>query len=77
MSRLFVCGNGEITIDVDTVPGLASAWEDERADALVRCAILMALSSLVQGGNWPTEAITSMIGFMERMKQEVALTKLM
>jgi len=77
MARLFVCGNGEITIDIETVPGLADALDDHQADALVRCAVLMVLSSLVEGGDWPTDAMRSMITFMTRMKHEVCSTQLM
>ena len=36
-----------------------------------RCAMLMALSTLLEGGDWPSEALESMSEFMTRMREEI------
>lgn len=73
MARLFVCDTqGSITADIEARgPVLREALEDEQADAVVRCAVLMALSALAKGGSWPAAALESMAGFMSAMRQEV------
>lgn len=50
---------------------LREALAHERADAVMRCAVLMALASLANGGNWPEAAIESMAVFMGTMKASV------
>ncbi len=78
MSRLFVCSRGGFTVDIETVaPALDSALEDDQAEALVRCAVLMVMSSLLEGGSWPNDAMQSMTSFMSHMKDEVCATRLM
>jgi hypothetical protein len=73
MARLFVCDTeGAITVDIETRGAvLRQALEDEQADAVVRCAVLMALCALAEGGSWPTAALESMADFMSAMRQEV------
>ena len=73
MARLFVCDSqGSITADIEAGgPVLHAALEDDQADAVVRCAVLMALSALAKGGAWPTAALESMADFMSTMRQEV------
>jgi len=70
MARLFVCDdNGCITADIEasgTV--LRDALEHEQADPVVRCAVLMALSALAQGGTWPSAVLECMWGFMVAMR---------
>ena len=78
MARLFVCDGVGITADIEasgTV--LRAALEDEQADSVVRCAVLMALSALVEGGAWPTTALEFMATFMDAMKHEVRGARLM
>ena len=73
MARLFVCDDhGKITADIEASgPVLRAALEDEHAESVVRCAVLMALSALAEGGDWPTAALESMFSFMTNMKQGV------
>ncbi len=73
MMRRFRCDRaGDISaeIDVDN-PLLAAALEHEKAESVVRCAVLMALSALAEGGSWPTSVLQAMAVFMERMKSEI------
>ncbi len=78
MARLFVCDNyGNITADIEAIgPVLGAALEAEHAESVVRCAVLMALSALAEGGEWPTAALESMFSFMATMRQEVRATHL-
>ena len=73
MARLFVADStGWITVDVDaTGPVLGGALDHEKAEAVVRCAVLMALSALAEGEGWPTAALRTMAAFMATMKDEV------
>ncbi len=73
MARLFLCDtDGAITADIEaSEPVLRAALEGEHAECVVRCAVLMALSVLAEGGNWPEAALESMSNFMATMKQEV------
>jgi hypothetical protein len=65
-------------VDVDVCgPVMAAALEHEKAEALIRCAIFMALSALVEGNTWPTTLFESMIGFMLSMRNEVRNRQLM
>ncbi len=79
MRRLFVCDELHvITADLEVCgSALATALEHEDADDVIRCAILMALSVLVEGGEWPTAAMESMGRFMTQMKAGVASAHLM
>ncbi len=78
MARLFLCdADGAITADIEaSEPVLREALEDERAECVVRCAVLMALSVLAEGGDWPSAALESMSNFMATMKQEVHSARL-
>ena len=73
MARLFVCDTyGSITADIEANgPILGAALEDDQAESVVRCAVLMALSVLAEGGVWPTAALESMANFMSTMKHQV------
>jgi hypothetical protein len=79
MARLFVCDrNGSITADIDasgTV--LGDALEHEKADPVIRCAVLMALSALARGGTWPIAVLQVMSTVMADMKAEVLAERLM
>ena len=73
MARLFVTDtSGWITIDLEANgPILQEALEHEQAEPVVRCAVLMALSALAEGGVWPTAVLESMAAFMAGMKDEM------
>lgn len=78
MARLFVCDRqGAITADIEASGSmLRSALEDERADAVIRCAVLMAISALAGGGTWPAAALASMAKFMSAMRDELQAEQL-
>ncbi|HYD50061.1 MAG TPA: hypothetical protein VEB21_17010 [Terriglobales bacterium] len=73
MTKMFVCDQiGALTADIEVEePGLVDALEHEKADPVIRCALLMAVSSLAQGGSWPVAALESMAGFMQQMRDQV------
>lgn len=77
MARLFVCDDdGGITADIEASGMvLREALDHEQADPVVRCAVLMALSALAEGGAWPTAVLQCMSGFMDAMRSEVRSTQ--
>ena len=78
MTRLFICEDSGITADIEasgTV--LGDALDHEQADPVVRCAVLMALSALAEGGTWPAALLECMSKFMNGMKSQVLNTQLM
>jgi len=79
MARLFVCDQeARITADLEVHgPVLSEALEHEQAEPLVRCAVLMCLSALAQGGPWPYAVLQGMAAFMALMKEEVGGEQLM
>lgn len=79
MARLFVTDTGGwITVDLEANgPILQEALEHEQAEPVVRCAVLMVLSALAEGGAWPTAVLQSMATFMAAMKSEMWNEQLM
>jgi hypothetical protein len=79
MTRLLVGDEqGWITADVATNgPTLGEALAHPQAEAVIRCALLMALCALAEGGGWPEAALKNMCAFMERMSHEIRTTQLM
>jgi hypothetical protein len=78
MARLFVCDHSGITADIEasgTV--LGEALDHEQADPVVRCAVLMALSALAEGGTWPSAVLVCMSTFMDAMRNQVIATQLL
>lgn len=73
MARFFVCDDGgRITADIEASGEvLREALDHEQADPVVRCAVLMALSALAEGGAWPTAVLACMSTFMDSMRTEV------
>jgi hypothetical protein len=73
MARLFVCdAGGLVTADIEAAGAyLEDALEHELAESVIRCAMLMALSTLLEGGQWPSEALESMAEFMARMRADI------
>ena len=70
--------SGCVTIDVEAVgPILGAALEHAQAEAVVRCAMLMVLSTLAEGGHWPVAVLQHMAQFMSVMRQTVAEERLM
>ena len=50
---------------------LGEALEHERAEELLRCAVIVALSALAQDAPWPDRAMASLADFMVEMRQRV------
>lgn len=73
MARLFICdAAGMITADIETGGTfIDEALEHELAEPVIRCAMLMALSTLLEGGAWPSAALDSMAEFMTRMRADI------
>jgi len=78
MARLLVCDQTDsITVDIEAWgPVLAEALESEQAESVVRCAVMMALSALAEGGTWPRAALQTLAAFMDSMKQEMRAAQL-
>ena len=78
MARLLVTdATGWITVDIDASgPVLGRALDHEKAEAVIRCAVLLALSALAEGDGWPAAALRTMAAFMATMKDEVYSTQL-
>jgi hypothetical protein len=74
MARLSVCvSGGYITADIEANGAvLEAALEQEKAEPVMRCAVLMTLSALAEGGPWPNAVLEAMAAFMARMNNEVA-----
>ncbi|HVO26015.1 MAG TPA: hypothetical protein VMW56_20545 [Candidatus Margulisiibacteriota bacterium] len=78
MARLFVCDHdGSITADIEASGAvLREALDHEQADTVVRCAVLMALSALAEGGAWPTALLECMSDFMDAMRAHMRTAEL-
>ena len=79
MTRLLICdSSGELTAEIEALGAvLQDALDHEQAGPLLRCAVLMGLSALTEGGDWPLRAIEWMSAFMASMKDEVHHARLM
>jgi hypothetical protein len=73
MAKLFICdAHGLLTADIEAAGEyLDEALEHELAESVIRCAMLMAVSTLVEGGQWPSQALDSMSEFMNRMRDDL------
>lgn len=73
MARLVISGADEgVVADIETRGAvLDGALEHELAEPVFRCAILMALSALAEGGPWPTAILQTMAAFMTMMREEL------
>jgi hypothetical protein len=79
MARLIVCDSiCDVTADIEaSEPLLREALEHEKAETVLRCAVLMSLSALAEGGPWPIAALQAMSDFMNRMKRGMVADRLM
>lgn len=50
---------------------LREALEHNRAEELLRCAVIVALSALAQDAPWPDRALESLAEFMVEMRDRV------
>jgi hypothetical protein len=73
MSTRFIADTaGLFTCEVEVQgPVLGEALEHARAEELLRCAVIVALSALAQDAPWPERAMESLADFMIEMRQRV------
>ena len=71
-NRLITDTAGLFTCEVE-VHGwvLREALEHDRAEELLRCALIVALSALAQDAPWPDRALESMADFMVEMRARI------
>ncbi len=73
-SRLIADRAGLFTCELEvSAAALRSALEHERADELLRCAMITALAALAQEGPWPERAFDLLSRLMVDMRAD-ALT---
>jgi hypothetical protein len=79
MARLMVHDQaGLVTVAVEVHdPVLVGVFEHDHAEAVVRCALWMALSALAEGGTWPATALACCAHVMTSMRDDVVESRLM
>lgn len=71
-SRFIADTAGFFTCEVEVQGAvLGEALEHERAEDLLRCAVIVALSALAQDAPWPDRAMASLADFMVEMRERV------
>ena len=78
MARLLLGDDGGwMTAEIEVCgPVLGAALEHAEAEAIVRCAIMMALSALAADDRWPSALRESMVTFMSNMRTNVSRAQL-
>jgi hypothetical protein len=72
-TRLIADQCGLFTCEVEVHGAvLGEALEHDRAEELLRCAVIMALSALAQDSPWPDRALDSLADFMIAMRDQIA-----
>jgi hypothetical protein len=73
MSTRFIADTaGLFTCEVEVQGAvLGEALEHDRAEELLRCAVIVALSALAQDAPWPERAMESLADFMVEMRERV------
>ncbi len=74
MARRFICDSGaSITAEIETTdPIFLAALQHEKAEPVMRCALLMGLCALAEGGTWPMAVLDVMAAFMANMKRRIS-----
>lgn len=71
-NRLIADTAGLFTCELEVQgPVLGEALQHQRADELLRCAVIVALSALAQDAPWPDRALDSLAQFMIEMRERV------
>lgn len=71
-NRLIADTAGLFTCEVEVHGAvLREALEHDRAEELLRCAVIVALSALAQDAPWPDRAMESLAGFMVEMRERL------
>ena len=69
MRRYIADDYGRFSLDLAVEgPVLEEAVEQAYAEEVLKCAVIMALSALAQGGPWPQVLLREMAAFMMEMK---------
>ena len=73
MAKLVVYDStGLVTVEVEANGAvLGEALDHDKAESVVRCAVLMALCALAEGGHWPRAVLEHMAAFMMGMRRDV------
>jgi hypothetical protein len=72
MTRFFADAEGFFSCEVEVHGAvLREAIEHDRAEELLRCAVIVALSALAQDEPWPDRAMASLADFMLDMRQRI------
>ncbi len=66
--------DGLFELDIQTTlpPAILA---DERTEPVLSAALLMALATLIEGGEWPTRVLEHMREFMSVMHHEVCVQR--
>lgn len=72
MTRVFADAEGFFSCEVEVHGSvLREALAHDRAEELLRCAVIVALSALAQDEPWPDRALASLADFMVEMRERV------
>jgi hypothetical protein len=73
MARRMISDSGGLfTCEVEVNGAvLGDALDHDRADDLLRCAVIVALSALAEDAPWPDRALASLAEFMVAMRQDI------
>ena len=76
-NRMVADAAGLFTIEVQVSGAvLHAALEHARADDLLHCAVITALSALAQEDPWPERALEALADFMLAMREELLAERL-
>ncbi len=71
-NRLITDSAGLFTCEVEVHGAvLREALEHDRAEELLCCAVIVALSALAQDAPWPDRAMESLADFMVEMRERI------
>ena len=63
---------GFFTADIETrVASLVKGMQGGKGESIISTAMLMAMATLAEGGDWPLRALAHMRAFMEDMQASV------
>ena len=79
MAQLLISdGTGYFTVEIETSgPVMQAALADGRAESVVCTAVMLALATLAEGGEWPAAALQTLQSFMSDMRDALRSAQLM
>jgi hypothetical protein len=76
-TRLLADAAGLFTIEIQVAgPVLRAALDHRRADDLLQCAVITALSALAQEDPWPERALDALAQLMVAMRDDLRAERL-